>query len=72
VGSVTRPVKELKGFRKVAIPAGQAVEVAFKLSTDDLRFHNINMEYVAEPGEFEVMVGGNSRDVISTRLILTE
>jgi beta-glucosidase len=72
VGSVTRPVKELKGFRKVAIPAGQSVEVAFKLSTDDLRFHNINMEYVAEPGEFEVMVGGNSRDVISTRLILTE
>jgi beta-glucosidase len=72
IGSVTRPVKELKGFRKVAIPAGKTVEVSFELSENDLKFHNINMEYVAEPGEFDIMVGGNSRDVISTTLTLAE
>lgn len=72
IGSVTRPVKELKGFRKVAIPAGESVEVVFKLSDNDLKFHNINMEYVAEPGGFTVMVGGNSRDVISSTFTLTE
>lgn len=72
MGSVTRPLKELKGFRKVAIPAGQSVDVAFSLSVDDLKFHNINMEYVAEPGDFQIMVGGNSRDVINTTLTLSE
>ncbi len=72
IGSVTRPVKELKGFKKVAIPAGESVDVVFKLSDSDLRFHNINMDYVAEPGGFSVMVGGNSQDVISTSFTLTE
>src|SRR5690606_24520950 len=72
IGSVTRPVKELKGFKKLAIPAGASVEVTFKLSDNDLRFHNIDMEYVAEPGDFTIMVGGNSREVITTSFTLTE
>jgi beta-glucosidase len=65
VGSVTRPVKELKAFRKVFIKAGESDVVHFSISADDLKFYDINMDYVAEPGDFKVMVGTNSRDVIA-------
>ncbi len=61
--SVTQPVKKLKAFRKLMIPAGKTVEVVFELSMNDLKFYNANLEWVAEPGDFKVMVGGNSRDV---------
>ena len=63
VGSVTRPVKELKGFEKIFLKAGESKEVSFKISADMLKFYNYNLEFVCEPGDFEVMVGGNSRDV---------
>lgn len=63
VGSVTRPVKELKGFEKIFLKAGESREVSFKITSDLLKFYNYNLEYVCEPGDFEVMIGGNSRDV---------
>lgn len=64
VGSVTRPVKELKGFKKVPIKKGESVKVSFTLTEADLRFYDINMNFVSEPGEFRVYAGGNSRDVL--------
>jgi len=60
VGSVTRPVKELKGFQKVFIRKGERAEVTFTLSSEDLKFYNSQFEYVVEPGEFNVFVGPNS------------
>ena len=63
VGSVTRPVKELKGFQKISLKAGETQTVNFVLSIKDLSFYNSDLKFVAEPGEFHVFVGGNSRDV---------
>lgn len=63
VGSITRPVKELKGFQKVFVKKGESVEVVFTLTMDDLKFYNSDLKFMAEPGEFKVFVGGNSRDV---------
>ena len=60
VGSVTRPVKELKGFQKVFIKKGKTVTVTFKISVEDLKFYNSNLDFVAEPGEFQVAIGTNS------------
>ena len=61
--SSTRPVKELKGFRKVHISAGTSVQVDFPLTAEDLSFYNHDLEWVCEPGDFEIMAGPNSRDV---------
>lgn len=58
--SVSRPVKELKGFQKVEIKAGDAVNVVFTLTADDLRFYNVELENVWEPGEVHVFIGKNS------------
>jgi beta-glucosidase len=63
IGSVTRPVKELKGFKKIDLKAGETKEVTFELTAVDLSFYNYDLKFVAEPGEFQVFVGGNSRDV---------
>jgi beta-glucosidase len=63
VGSITRPVKELKGFQKIDLKAGESKEVSFTLTAKDLSFYNADLQFVAEPGEFNVFVGGNSRDV---------
>lgn len=63
VGSVTRPVKELKGFEKIFLKAGESKEVSFKINSELLKFYNYNLDYVCEPGDFDVMIGGNSRDV---------
>jgi beta-glucosidase len=60
VGSVTRPVKELKGFQKIAILKGTTETVTFELSEEDLKFYNSDLNYVSEPGQFEVFVGPNS------------
>ncbi len=70
VGSVTRPVKELKGFEKVFIKAGESKTVEFKITPDLLKFYNYDLKYVFEPGEFNVMIGGNSRDVKSASFTL--
>lgn len=63
VASVIRPVKELKDFRKVALAAGEAREVRFKLDEEDLKFVNAQLKRVAEPGAFEVQIGLDSQRV---------
>lgn len=60
VGSVTRPMKELKGFQKVAIKKGETKTVRFEITTEDLKFYNSDLNFVAEPGKFEVFIGTNS------------
>lgn len=61
--SVVRPVKELKGFERISLKAGENRDVVFTIDAEMLKFYNSDLQYVAEPGDFEVMVGGNSRDV---------
>jgi len=70
VSSVTRPVKELKGFRKVRLQPGESTTVAFDITPDLLKFYDVNMNYVVEPGDFELMVGSSSRHADLTRLTL--
>lgn len=70
VGSVTRPVKELKGFEKVFIKAGESKTVDFKITPEMLKFYDYDLNFVFEPGDFEVMIGGNSRDVKNARFTL--
>ena len=62
VSSVTRPIKELKGFQKVWIEPGETRTVSFDITPDLLKFWNVDMKYVVEPGEFTIMVGTSSRD----------
>ena len=61
--SVSRPVKELKGFERISIKKGETKTVTFTITPEDLKFYNQELEYKNEPGEFEVMVGPNSKDV---------
>ena len=70
VATIARPVKELKGFERISLKAGESRDVTFTISADMLKFYNSNLQYVAEPGDFEVMVGGNSRDVQKIRFTL--
>lgn len=70
VGSATRPVKELKGFKKLMLRKGETQVVRFEISAEDLKFYDKDMRWVAEPGDFMVFVGGNSRDVQSAGFIL--
>jgi beta-glucosidase len=70
VGSVTRPVKELKAFRKVLIRSGEKKEIIIAISEEDLKFYDVNMNYAAEPGDFTIMVGTNSRDVMEAEFTL--
>lgn len=64
--SVTRPVLELKDFKKVFIKTGESQKINFTLSTDKLKFYDINMNYVAEPGKFRVLIGTNSVDLLES------
>jgi len=70
VGSVVRPVKELKGFKKVFLKAGESKEVSFTITPNDLRFYNDKLEYIFEPGDFKLFIGGSSRDVKESAFIL--
>lgn len=70
VGSVTRPVKELKGFEKIFLKAGESRQVSFKITSGMLKFYDYNVDFVCEPGDFEVMIGGNSRDVKKASFVL--
>lgn len=71
VSSVTRPVKELKAFRKVRLGAGESATVAFDITAELLAFHDIDMKYTVEPGDFELMAGTSSRDCDLRKLTLT-
>ena len=62
ISFVTRPVKELKGFKRVALKAGESKRITFTLTPEHLQYYNLEMERVVEPGTFKVMVGGSSRD----------
>jgi beta-glucosidase len=70
VGSVTRPVKELKGFQKIMLQPGESKKVTFTLTQNDLSFYRHDMSWGTEPGKFEVFVGGNSRDVKQAGFVL--
>jgi beta-glucosidase len=71
VGSVTRPVKELKGFRKILLLPGESREVDFTISPHDLAFYTRDMSFKAEPGEFMIWVGPNSTEGLEGRFTLT-
>jgi len=60
VGSITRPVKELKGFQRVSLEPGAQTEVEFKISVEDLKYYNSDLTYGVEPGEFNIWVGPHS------------
>lgn len=70
VGSVTRPVKELKGFEKIYLQPNESQVVSFTIAPEMLRFYNADLQFVVEPGDFDVMVGTNSRDVQMARFTL--
>jgi beta-glucosidase len=71
VSSVTRPVKELKGFRKISLQPGETKTVSLEITPESLAFYDVKMKYVVEPGEFEIMVGNSSRDADLQKVILT-
>ena len=70
VGSVALPVKELKGFERIHLKKGESRTVSFDITAKQLKFYNSALNWVCEPGEFEVMVGGNSRDVQTKKFSL--
>lgn len=72
MGSVTRPVKELKGFKRIELQPGEKQMVTFEIPVCNLGFYNQTLQYVVEPGKFEVMVGGNSADVITAGFEVVE
>lgn len=61
--SSTRPVKELKGFQKISLKPGESKTVEFQITAEDLKYYNHELEYVCEPGDFEIMIGTNSNEV---------
>ena len=67
VGSITRPVKELKGFQKIALKAGESKTVSFTITPEDLKFYNSDLKFDWESGDFDIMIGGNSRDTKTAR-----
>jgi beta-glucosidase len=72
VSSVTRPVKELRGFRRIFLEPGQTQSVEFSLGFDALSFLDRDMHRVVEPGTFKIMLGGNSSDLLETSLTVVE
>jgi beta-glucosidase len=71
VGSVVRPMKELKGFRKIFLKKGEATEVKFSVTEDMLRFYNNDLKFISEPGKFQLFLGSNSKDVMMTEFELS-
>jgi beta-glucosidase len=71
ISSVTRPVKELKGFQKVSLKPGETRTIALDITPELLAFYDVNMKYVVEPGEFEIMIGNSSRDADLQKVVLT-
>lgn len=63
VASISRPVKELKGFKRIHLEAGESKEVSFDITPDMLKFYNAELKHVIEPGDFQIMVGTNSKEV---------
>ncbi len=72
VGSITRPLKELKGFQKIAIKKGEKQTVTFQITVEDLKFYNEDLQFIAEPGQFEIFIGGNSNTELKTLFELVD
>ena len=70
VGSITRPVRELKGFEKIFLSAGESKTVSFKITPELLRFYDYDLNHVAEPGEFDLFIGGSSQAAKTARITL--
>ena len=68
VGTVTRPVKELKGFQKVMIKAGETKTIEFKITPEDLKFYNSELKFDWESGDFQIMIGKNSQELHGTMI----
>jgi beta-glucosidase len=71
VSSATRPMKELKGFRRIVLEPGESSTVTFDITPDLLSFYDADMKFTVEPGDFEIMVGNSSRDADLQKAILT-
>jgi beta-glucosidase len=71
ISSVTRPIKELKGFRRITLEPGETRSVTMEITPELLAFYDLEMNYVVEPGDFEIMVGNSSRDRDLQKVILT-
>jgi beta-glucosidase len=70
VSSAARPVKELKGFQRINLKPGQKKTVSLDITPEHLAFYNIDMDYIVEPGEFEIMIGNSSRDQDIQKILL--
>ena len=68
VASISRPVKELKGFQRIHLAAGKSREISFDITPEMLKFYNAELKHVIEPGDFQIMVGGNSKEVKTKNL----
>lgn len=71
VGSITRPVKELKGFKNLVLKAGESKTISFEINISDLKFYNSNLKYGTENGKYKIFIGTNSRDVMEADFNLT-
>jgi beta-glucosidase len=71
VGSVVRPVKELKGFEQAVLKAGESKKLSFTIDVEKLRFYNDKLQHIYEPGEFRLFVGGDSQNVNEIPFSLT-
>ncbi|MRR18950.1 beta-glucosidase [bacterium] len=71
ISTVTRPVKELRGFARISLKPGETRKVSFEVTPDKLAFHNLDMKFVVEPGDFEIMTGSSSRDEDLQKTVLT-
>jgi len=72
VGSITRPVKELKGFQKVMLKKGESKKITFDITPESLKFYNGDLKYDWESGEFDIMIGTNSEDVKHSKINWTK
>lgn len=72
VGSISRPVQELKHFERISLKPGESRTVFFDITADDLKFYNYNLDYVAEPGEFLIMAGPSSTNVTTLKFTLRQ
>jgi beta-glucosidase len=70
ISSVTRPIKELKGFRRITLNPKETQTVTFEITPEHLAFYNIDMEFVVEPGKFEIMIGNSSQDCDLRKILL--
>ena len=70
VGSITRPVKELKGFKKITLKKGETKDVEFLIEANDLKFYNNQMKFVSEPGDYELFIAGNSNHKFTHKFLL--